>query len=122
MKYVATFDSHSIYEEDIENSGGVVTYTPSVVYCKEEDEVHYNPERIDSILIYVCDLSGNTNESIKIYYNSNSTYDEIPITEGNKWYSYVMAEGKDFYGIKGSKAIEEVQIKAVFSKRLTKWE
>ena len=95
MKYIRNFSEHSQYETE-----KTKIPTPSVSYCRKEDECHFMPSNV--IMFKVGDLNGNTNQTVTVKYNNGS--ETIPITEGNKWYVVNIPSGKSlikFVGIYG---------------------
>ena len=94
MKYIRNFSAHTDYEAEMSKIP-----TPSVSYCRKEDECHFMPNNV--IMFKVGDLNGNTNKTVKVHYNDGGS-DTIPITEGNKWYVHNIPSGKilnQFVGI-----------------------
>ena len=93
MKYIRNFVEHTNYEAEMSKIP-----TPSVSYCRKENECHFMPNNV--IMFKVGDLNGNTNQTVKVNYNNGS--ETIPITEGNKWYVVNVPSGKSlkqFVGI-----------------------
>ena len=86
MKYIRIFKEHSLYEEN----KGTLEY-PSLSYCEKENEVHYMPS--NSVMFYVGDLSGKTDQTVVINY-SDYTNDTVSIQEPNKWYTHNIPNGK----------------------------
>lgn len=96
MKYIRNFSAHTDYEAEMSKIP-----TPSVSYCKKENECHFMPSNV--IMFKVGDLNGNTNQKVMVYYYEGE-HDTIPITEGNKWYVHNIPSGKSlkqFVGIYG---------------------
>lgn len=94
MKYIRNFAEHTNYEAEMSKIP-----TPSVSYCRKENECHFMPNNV--IMFKVGDLNGNTNQTVKVYYIGGGS-DTIPITEGNKWYVHNIPSGKilnQFVGI-----------------------
>ena len=95
MKYIRNFSAHTDYEAEMSKIP-----TPSVSYCKKENECHFfMPNNL--IMFKVGNLNGNTNQTVKVYYNDGGS-DTIPITEGNRWYVHNIPSGKilkQFVGI-----------------------
>lgn len=95
MKYIRNFSEHSAYEAEISKIP-----TPSVSYCRKENECHFVPFNV--IMFKVGDLNGNTNQKVKVSYNEGGS-DTIPIVEGNRWYVHNIPSGKSlklFIGIR----------------------
>lgn len=110
MKYIRNFSAHTDYEAEMSKIP-----TPSVSYCRKENECHFMPSNV--IMFKVGDLNGNTNQTVTVYYGMESVYDpritdEIPITEGNRWYVYSIPSGKSLNRIKGIKEITDTIISA----------
>lgn len=111
MKYIRNFSEHSAYEAE-----KTKIPSPSVSYCRKENECHFMPNNV--IMFKVGDLNGNTNKKVTVYYsNIKGAYnpyitDEIPITEGNRWYVYSIPSGKSLIKFKGIKEITDIIISA----------
>ena len=85
---------------------GVDFKIPNVSYCKNVDDVHFNPYNL--IEFYVGKIT--TPQTVKIYTDS-STSIPIQVSEGNKWYSYLLPKGKGLYKIEGG-SVKKVVLKA----------
>lgn len=111
MKYIRNFSAHTDYEAEMSKIP-----TPSVSYCRKENECHFMPSNL--IMFKVGDLNGNTNKTVKVYYsnikgaNNPHITDEIPITEGNRWYVYSIPSGKSLIKFEGIKEITDTIISA----------
>ena len=105
MIYLKEFDSHSSYESEV--NVGVGISIPNVSYCKDANDVHFNPYNL--IEFYVGDITG-TPQTVKIYTDSSTSVD-VTVSEGNKWYSYVLPKDKGLCKIKGD-SVKKVVIKA----------
>ena len=99
MKYIKIFKEHSLYEEN----KGTLEY-PSLSYCEKENEVHYMPS--NSVMFYVGDLSGKTDQVVTINY-SGETSDTVSIPEPNKWYSHNIPSGKTLSSVTNLNYIKE---------------
>ena len=99
MKYIRIFKEHSIYEEN----KGTLEY-PSLSYCEKENEVHYMPS--NSVMFYVGDLSGKTDQTVVINY-SGRTSDTVSIQEPNKWYTHNIPSGKTLSSVTNLDYIKE---------------
>ena len=88
---------------------GVDFKIPNVSYCKNVDDVHFNP--YNTVEFYVGEIT--TPQTVKIYTDS-STSIPIQVSEGNKWYSYLLPKGKWLYKIEGG-SVKKVIIKADIS-------
>ena len=108
MIYLKEFDSHSSYESEV--NVGVGISIPNVSYCKDANDVHFNPYNL--IEFYVGDITG-TPQTVKIYTDSSTSVD-VTVSEGNKWYSYVLPKDKGLCKIKGD-SVKKVVIKANIS-------
>ena len=108
MKYIRNFSEHSAYEAEISKIP-----TPSVSYCRKENECHFVPSNV--IMFKVGDLNGNTNQTVTVNYDKGS--ETIPITEGNKWYVHNIPSGKRLYYFEGIKEITDTIISAKIKKR-----
>ena len=95
MIYLKEFDSHALYESEV-NVGGVDINLPNVSYCNDVNDVHFNPYNL--IEFYVGEITGETPQTVKIYTDS-STSIPIQVSKGNKWYSYVLPKDKGLYKI-----------------------
>ena len=111
MKYIRNFAEHTNYEAEMSKIP-----TPSVSYCRKENECHFMPSNV--IMFKVGDLNGNTNQKVTVYYSNikgaQNPYitDEIQITEGNRWYVYSIPSGKSLIKFKGIKEITDTIISA----------
>ena len=95
MKYINTFKTHASYESEL-NVGGVDFKIPNVSYCKDVKDVHFNPYNL--IKFYVGEITGTTPQTVKIYTDSSTSVD-VTVSDGNKWYSYVLPKDKGLYKI-----------------------
>ena len=84
MKYINTFKTHASYEAEI-NGGGVDISLPNVSYCEDVKDVHYNP--YNTVEFYVGEITSP--QIVKIYTDGDTSVD-VQISEGNKWYSYLL--------------------------------
>ena len=108
MKYINTFKNHASYESEI-NGGGVDISLPNVSYCEDVKDVHYNP--YNTVEFYVGEITPP--QTVKIYTDSSTSVD-IEVSEGNKWYTYVLPKDNGLYKIEGS-SVKKVVIKANIS-------
>ena len=88
MKYINTFNTHASYESEL-NVGGVDFKIPNVSYCKDVKDVHFNPYNL--IKFYVGEITSP--QTVKIY-TDTTNFDEVIVSEGNKWYSYLLPKDK----------------------------
>ena len=93
MIYLKEFDSHSSYESEV--NVGVGISIPNVSYCKDANDVHFNPYNL--IEFYVGEITG-TPQTVKIYTDSSTSVD-VTVSEGNKWYSYLLPKDNGLYKI-----------------------
>ena len=104
MKYIRNFAEHTKYEAEMSKIP-----TPSVSYCRKENECHFMPNNV--IMFKVGDLNGNTNQTVTVnYYEGGS--ETIPITEGNKWYVFNVPSGKSLTQLNGIREITDTIISA----------
>ena len=89
--------------------GGVDISLPNISYCEDVKDVHYTPYNL--VIFYV----GNITEpqTVKIYTDS-STYVDVTVSEGNKWYTYVLPKDKGLCMIEGD-SVKKVVVKADIS-------
>lgn len=90
--------------------------TPSVSYCRKENECHFMPNNV--IMFKVGDLNGNTNQTVTVFYYEGES-ETIPITEGNKWYVHNIPSGKSLDGLKGIREITDTIISAKLKRGYT---
>ena len=76
--------------------GGVDISLPNVSYCEDIKDVHYNP--YNTVEFYVGEITGTTPQTVKIYTDSSTSVD-VTVSEGNKWYSYLLPKDKGLYKI-----------------------
>ena len=104
MKYINTFKTHASYEEKL-NVGGIDFKIPNVSYCKDVKDVHYNPYNL--IKFYVGEI---TEPQIVMIATDLITFENVQVSEGNKWYSYLLPKGKVLCAINGT--VNKVVVKA----------
>ena len=107
MKYINTFKTHASYEEKL--NGGVDISLPNVSYCKDVKDVHYNP--YNTVKFYVGEITPP--QTVKIY-TDRSTSIPIQVSEGNKWYTYILPKDKGLYRI-SNRVVKKVVVKADIS-------
>ena len=89
--------------------GGVVNISlPNVSYCEDVKDVHFNPYNL--IKFYVGNITGTTPQTVKIYTDATNHID-VTVSEGNKWYSYLLPKDKGLYKI-GGNSVKKVVVKA----------
>ena len=106
MKYIRNFVEHTNYEAEMSKIP-----TPSVSYCRKENECHFMPSNV--IMFKVGDLNGNTNQTVTVNYDNGS--ETIPITDGNKWYVHGIPSGKSLKQFVGIDNITDTIISAKIS-------
>ena len=114
MIYLKKFNEHSSYESEL-NGGGVNISLPNVSYCEDVKDVHYTPYNL--VRFYVGDITGTTPQTVSIYTDSSTSID-VTVSEGNKWYSYVLPKDKGLYKIYGD-SVKKVVVKADINGGLT---
>ena len=107
MIYLKEFDSHASYESEV--NGGADFKIPNVSYCNDVNDVHFNPYNL--IEFYV----GNITEpqTVKIY-TDLTNFNEVTVSKGNKWYSYVLPKNKGLCKIEGD-SVKKVLVKSNIS-------
>ena len=106
MIYLNTFNSHASYEEKL--NGGVDFKIPNVSYCKDANDVHFNPYNL--IKFYVGEITGTTPKTVSIYTDATNHID-VTVSEGNKWYTYVLPKKQGLFKIIGL-TVKKVVVKA----------
>ena len=107
MIYLNNFDTHTSYEEKL-NVGGIDFKIPNVSYCNDVKDVHFNPYNL--IKFYVGEVTGTTPQTVSIYTDATNHID-VTVSEGNKWYSYLLPKDKGLYKI-GGNSVKKVVVKA----------
>ena len=107
MIYLNNFDTHTSYEEKL-NVGGIDFKIPNVSYCNDVKDVHFNPYNL--IKFYVGNITGTTPQTVNIYTDVTNHID-VTVSEGNKWYSYLLPKDKGLYKI-GGNSVKKVVVKA----------
>ena len=74
--------------------GGVDISLPNISYCEDVKDVHYLPYNL--VRFYVGEVTPP--QTVKIYTDLRTSVD-IEVSEGNKWYSYVLPKNKELYTI-----------------------
>ena len=88
--------------------GGVDISLPNVSYCKDVKDIHYNP--YNTVEFYV----GEVTEPQTNIYTDSSTSVDVTVSEGNKWYTYVLPKDKGLFRISGN-TVNKVVVKADIS-------
>ena len=107
MIYLNNFDTHTSYEQKL-NVGGIDFKIPNVSYCNDVKDVHFNPYNL--IKFYVGEITGTTTHTVSIYTDATNHLD-VTVSEGNKWYSYLLPKDKGLYKI-GGNSVKKVVVKA----------
>ena len=94
--------------------GGVDISLPNISYCEDVKDVHYTPYNL--VRFYVGNITWQE-KTVKIYTDS-STFEAVRVSEGNKWYSYVLPKDKGLYKIEGD-LVKKVVVKANINKIFT---
>ena len=81
---------------------------PNVSYCNDVKDVHFNPYNL--IKFYVGEITGTTPQTVNIYTDATNHLD-VTVSEGNKWYSYLLPKDKGLYKIQGD-SVKKVVVKA----------
>ena len=110
MKYINLFKTHASYEEKL-NGGGVDISLPNVSYCEDVKDIHYTPYNL--VRFYVGEITGTTPQTVKIYTDESTSVD-VTVSEGNKWYTYVLPKDKVLRKIRGH-SVKKVVVKADIS-------
>ena len=108
MKYINLFKTNASYEEKL-NGGGVDISLPNISYCEDVKDIHYNP--YNTVEFYVGEITPP--QTVKIYTDS-STSIPIQVSEGNKWYTYLLPKGKGLCKIEGD-SVKKVVVKSNIS-------
>ena len=108
MKYINTFKTYASYEEKL-NGGGVDISLPNISYCEDVKDAHYNP--YNTVEFYVDEITQP--QTVRIYTYSNTRVD-VQVSDGNKWYSYVIPKDKGLFQIEGN-SVKKVVVKADIS-------
>ena len=94
MIYLKVFSNHRDYS-DIMNNGGLQLEVPSVSYCDDVDDVHFNPYNV------IRFFSGNleTPETIEVYLNKDKSEKRtVDLLVRDKWYYIYLPSDKALYG------------------------
>ena len=105
MKFLRKFNEHTSYEAEL-NVGGQDFEIPNVSYCKNVDDVHFNPYNL--IEFYVGAITPPQTVSI---YTDETNHVDVIVSEGYKWYSYLLPKDKGLYKIEGD-SVKKVVVKA----------
>ena len=107
MKFLRKFNEHTSYEAEV-NVGGIDFKIPNVSYCKDVKDVHFNPYNL--IKFYVGEITES--QKVEIYTDATNHID-VTVSEGKKWYSYVLPK-KGLCWINGD-SVKNVNVKADIS-------
>ena len=91
--------------------GGVDISLPNISYCEDVKDVHYNP--YNTVEFYVGEITGTTPQTVSIYTDSSTSVD-VQVSEGNKWYTYLLPKDNGLYKIEGD-SVKKVNVKADIS-------
>ena len=108
MIYLNKFDTHASYEEKL-NVGGIDFKIPNVSYCNDVKDVHFNPYNL--IKFYVGEITEP--QTVEIYTDATNHID-VTVSEGKKWYSYVLPKDKKLCMIEVD-SVKNVNVKADIS-------
>ena len=86
--------------------GGVDISLPNVSYCEDIKDVHFNP--YNTVEFYVGEVTPP--QTVKIYTDETTSID-VSVSDGNKWYSYLLPKDKGLYNIEGD-SVKNVVVKA----------
>lgn len=108
MKFLRKFNEHASYEAEL-NSVGVDISLPNVSYCEDVKDVHYTPYNL--VRFYVGEITEP--QTVRIS-TDLITFENVQVSEGNKWYSYLLPKGKGLCSINGTvnKVVVKADIKA----------
>ena len=104
MKYINLFKTHASYESEV--NGGVDISLPNVSYCEDVKDVQYNP--YNTVEFYVGEITEPQTVSI---YTDKTNHVDVTVSEGSKWYSYVLPKDKGLLKISGN-TVNKVFVKA----------
>ena len=104
MKFLRKFNEHTSYEAEV-NVGGIDFKIPNVSYCKDVKDVHFNPYNL--IKFYVGEI---TEPQTVMISTDLITFENVQVSDGNKWYSYLLPKGKGLCAINGT--VNKVVVKA----------
>ena len=76
--------------------GGVDISLPNVSYCQDIKDVHYTPYNL--VRFYVGEIT-EASSTIVYIYTDLTNFDEVIVSEGNKWYTYVLPKDKGLHHI-----------------------
>ena len=109
MKFLRKFNEHTSYEAEVNVGGGVDISLPNVSYCEDVKDVHYLPYNL--VRFYVGEI---TEPQIVRIATDLITFENVQVSEGNKWYSYLLPKGKGLCAINGTvnKVVVKADIKA----------
>lgn len=94
MIYLRKFSNHRDYS-DIMNDGGLQLELPSVSYCDDVDDVHFN--QYNMIRFFAGNLE--TPETIEVYLNKDKSEKRtVELLVRDKWYYIYLPSDKALYG------------------------
>ena len=106
MIFLRKFNDHTSYETELDRGGGVDISLPNVSYCEDVKDVHYTPYNL--VRFYVGDITPP--QTVSIYTDSTNHLD-VTVSEGNRWYSYLLPKGKGLFRMEGD-SVKKVVAKA----------
>ena len=77
--------------------GGVDISLPNISYCEDVKDVNYNP--YNTVEFYVGEITSPQTVSI---YTDGTNHVDVTVSEGNKWYSYLLPKDKGLCSINGN--------------------
>ena len=89
--------------------GGVDISLPNVSYCEDVKDIHYNP--YNTVEFYVGEITEP--QTVKIYTDSSTSVD-VTVSEGSKWYAYLLPKEKGLCKIEGD-SVKKVLVKSNIS-------
>ena len=108
MKDSNTCKNHASWEGK-GRGGGVDINLPNISYCEDVKDIHYLPYNL--VRFYVGEVTPP--QTVKIYTDSNTSVD-VTVSEGNKWYTYLLPKDKGLYKIEGG-SVKKIVVKADIS-------
>ena len=105
MKFLRKFNEHTSYEAEL-NVGGIEISLPNVSYCEDVKDVHYTPYNL--VRFYVGEITPP--QTVNIYTDATNHLD-VTVSDGNKWYSYLLPKNKGLFKIEGD-SVKKVVVKS----------
>ena len=111
MKYLKEYNTHASYESEL--NGGVDISLPNVSYCEDVKDIHYTPYNL--VRLYVGEITGTTPQTVYIDIvplgSVDNSTEEVQVSGGNKWYTYVLPKDKGLLRII-SDSVKKIVVKA----------